>query len=211
MVNTLSVTIGGLQWLDYALAGPRQASEIVTQQKRRYLNPDSRAFTYYGPLLTGFRRAANSTDRSAVLNRVVDKAAQGRVRNRSVAFRSAADGFLRLLPRGATGVPITQAAWQDGPLSVMLRNMIGLRLNDGSKLLVAPYCKEPPLSQDVAELLLHPMDALMPHVLPGATAVVFDTRNVKRYKLHARTNRQRIEATVRAQASQYVRQWDLTA
>lgn len=205
------VTIGGLQWLDYALSGPRQASTLVTQQKRRYLDPSTQAHHYYGPLLAGFRRAASSADRAAVLDRVVAKAWRGKDRKKPVAFRSAADGFLQLLPRKATGVPVTETAWQDGALSVILRHMIGLRLPDGSKMLVAPYCKEPSLSQDVAEILLHIMDTRMGDVLPGATPVVYDTRNSKRYKLHARTNRRQLEATVRAQASQYLRHWSLAA
>lgn len=205
------VTIGGLQWLDYALAGPRRASTMVTEQKRRYLDPTSRAGAYYAPLLAGFRRAASSSDRSDVLDRVVVKAAQGRDRNKPVAYRSAADGFLRLLPRGATGVPVTQAAWQDGKLSVVLRHMIGLRLPDDSKLLVASYCKEPELSHEVADVLLHLMDVLMPQVLPGATALVYDTRHAHRYRMRARTNRQQLDNFIRSMASGYLRHWTLAA
>ncbi|ASR33861.1 hypothetical protein BAY61_01380 [Prauserella marina] len=205
------MTIGGLQWLDYALAGPRRTMAMVTEQKRRYLDPDARAVAYYAPLLAGFRRAVSSPDRSTVLDRVVAKAAQGRELSKPVAYRSASDGFLRLLPRGATGVPVAQAAWRDGDLSIVLRHMLGLRLRDDTKFLVAPYCKKPELSQEVADVLLHLMDALIPEILPGATAVVYDTRHARRYKLGARTNRRSLDALVRSMASGYVRHWHLAA
>jgi hypothetical protein len=210
LVNTTTVDIGGLQWLDYAQAGPRKAMALVTAQKRQYGSRQGVAWATYRPLLSGFRRAVSSTDPAAELDVVVGEAV-AKKDWRGMAYREAVDGFLRLLPRGATGVRATEAAWQEADLRVVLRHLVGLRLDRGDLLIIAPYCKEPPLSQETADVLLYLMELLTERVLPGAQPVVFDTRRGKRYKLNVRTNRDKLDACVRGMAAGYLRQWSLAA
>lgn len=204
------VNIGGLQWLDYAQAGPRKAMSLVREQKRQYLTPQRPAWVSYWPLLSGFRRAVSSPDPAAELARVAGQT--GRTEDwRAAVYRQCAEGFLHLLPRGATGVPAALVTWAESDLRVTLRHLIGLRLRGDEYLVVAPYCKEPPLTQETAEVLLHLMDELIDHILPGATPVVFDTRHARRFRMHRRTNRQQLDAYVKGLAAGYLRQWSLAA
>jgi len=204
------VSIGGLQWLDYVQAGPRRAMTMVTTQKKTYLDPGPGAPAYYGPLHAGFRRALNSVDPAAELDRVVGRAVASNL-GKAKVYRQAADGFLRLLPRGATGVKVAESAWSEAELQVRMHQMLGVRLLTGEQLLVAPYCKEPVLDPESADVLLYLMESQVKQMLPEATPVVFDTRRGRRFKLHRRANRRQLDACARGMAVGYVRQWELAA
>ncbi|TVT21194.1 hypothetical protein FNH05_34085 [Amycolatopsis rhizosphaerae] len=204
------VNIGGLQWLDYAQAGPRKAMSLVREQKRQYLTPQGPAWVSYWPLLSGFRRAVSSPEPAAELERVIAGVA-GKDDWREAVYRQCVQGFLQLLPRGATGVPAARVTWAESDLRVTLRHLIGLRLRNDEYVVVAPYCKEPPLTQETAEVLLHLMEGLIDSILPGATPVVFDTRHGRRFRLHRRTNRNQLDAYIRGLAAGYLRQWSLAA
>ncbi len=125
------VLIGGLQWLDYVQAGPRRAITMVTTQKKTYLDPGPGAPAYYGPLHAGFRRALNSVDPAAELDRVVGRAVASNL-GKAKVYRQAADGFLRLLPRGATGVKVAESAWSEAELQVRMHQMLGVRLPEAT-------------------------------------------------------------------------------
>ncbi len=114
-----TVFIGGLQWLDYVHAGPRKAMSMVAEQKRRYLDPGRYAWFAYGPLLAAFRRALNSPDRERELERVIAWA-EHKGDWRALAYRDAVDGFLRTVPKRATGIPVSEATWAEGKLRVQM-------------------------------------------------------------------------------------------
>jgi hypothetical protein len=152
--------------MDYALAGPRRAVAMAKAHKERYLVPGSMAWVTYKPLLAAMRRAASSPDPRAELDKVV---AWSILKQdwRGPAFRAAANGFLELLPAGATGVKVGEPRWSDGDLTIVARDLIGLRCPDGRLLLVAPYCKEPALDQESADILLYILESVAEDVLPA--------------------------------------------
>jgi hypothetical protein len=207
-----TVFIGGLQWLDYVHAGPRKAMSMVAEQKRRYLDPGRYAWFAYGPLLAAFRRALNSPDRERELERVIAWA-EHKGDWRALAYRDAVDGFLRTVPKRATGIPVSEATWAEGNLRVVFRHMLGVRLHDrnDTRWLLLPYCKGEELTQDSADIVLQMMESLVDPVLPGATPVVLDSRRGKLFKLRANANRATIDACVRGLAVAYERQWALAA
>lgn len=207
-----TVFIGGLQWLDYVHAGPRKAMSMVAEQKRRYLDPDRYAWSAYGPLLAAFRRALNSPDRKSELEHVIAWA-EGKNDWRADAYQEAADGFLRTIPKRATGIHVSTATWAEGNLRIVFRHMLGVRVHDknDTRWLVLPYCKGTALNQGSADIALRMMESFTDVVLSGATPVVLDTRHGRRYRLRANTNRRNVDACVRGLAAAYERQWSLAA
>ncbi|MDQ0378186.1 hypothetical protein [Amycolatopsis thermophila] len=210
MNHTDAARIGGFQFLGFVQAGPRKRAKVVAEQRELYLNPQGPAWIYYGQLFAGFRSALNAPDPRSKLDLVVDRAAAADPA-RGRAYAEARDGFLRLLPRGATGVPSKQPSWRDGELTVELRNMLGLRLRDGKLLYVAPYVKGPELTQDDADVLLYMMEETLEQALPGGTPVVWDVRRAKPFKLRQNTNRQSLGCHVRGQAAAYMVAWRMAA
>ena len=207
---TGGVTIGGLPWLDYVLASPRRAARLAKEHKENYLSTESMAWFPYQPLLSGMRRAVNAVDPRAELDEVV---AWGEMKQdwRAAAYRDSASGFLELLPRRATGVPVVRPVWSEGDLSVVFRSVVGLRLRDDSLMLVAPYVKKAELDRDAAEVVLFIMESVMDQALPGAVPVVWDTRRGKAFKLTKRTNRRNLEVAARGLAAKYLCEWSLVA
>ncbi|OQO88985.1 hypothetical protein B1813_22805 [Saccharomonospora piscinae] len=205
-----SISIGVHPWLDYLLASPVTSATLVTRHKRLYLDPESKGGVAYGPLLAGLRRAVSSPDPQAELEAVVSRT-EAQPGWRGPVYRECAAGFLSLLPRGATGVPVRQAAWIEDGLSVVLRGLVGLRLRLGELQLVLPYCKEPELGQEAANVVLHLMEQMRDDVLPGATPIVYDLRHKKSFKLHGRTNRTTLNVGLLGSVAQYQRQWFLAA
>ncbi|MFB9906806.1 hypothetical protein [Allokutzneria oryzae] len=202
-------SIGGLPWLDYVLATPKQAVGIARAHRQRY-EGNSMAYAMYSPLHAAMRRSLNSVDPRTPLDNVVAWAVQKRDW-RGPAFRKAANGFLDLLPAGATGVRVAQESWTESELTIVLRDLLGIRLTSGKLLLVAPYCKELELHQDAADILLLMMESVLDQALPGATPVVWDTRHGQAFRLHARTNRRILEVAARGLVAKYLREWSLAA
>ena len=64
-------------------------------------------------------------------------------------------------------------AWTDGEIAIVLRNLLGVRRRDGGLLLVAPYVKEPEMTQEPADILLFLMDTMIDEILPDATPVLW--------------------------------------
>lgn len=183
---------------------------MAKTHKERYLGTDSMAWATYSPLFAAMRRAVNSTDPRATLDGVVAWAILKRDW-RGAAFRTAANGFLDLLPVGATGVKVTAPRWSEGDLTIVVRDLLGLRLPNGRFLLVAPYVKDTELDQESADILLYLLESVIDDVLPGATPVVWDTRRGKAFRLNVRTNRHQLDVSVRGLAAKYLREWDLAA
>jgi hypothetical protein len=209
-MTTDRITIGVLPWLDYVVAHPRGRIALVTTQRRRYLEPGGMAWSKYGPLVAGLRRAMNSPTPSTELDSVVNAAA-ARDRGDEVLYRECADGFLAAVPQGATGVKVRERTWAEGDLEVVMRSMIGLRLTDGTLWLVLPYCKGPEVDKDSADVLLCMMESVCDQMLPGGKPVVIDCRRGKMFKLHARTNRRAFDAFARGLGAGYLRHWWLAA
>ncbi|WP_336157061.1 hypothetical protein [Amycolatopsis sp. VC5-11] len=207
MNNEHSAEVGGFQFLDSVVAGPRKLRQVVAAQKELYTSADQPGWIYYGDLYTGLKAAVNSVDPSGTLDKVVRKAAEANDA-RGLAFREASDGFLKLMSKGATGVPVKTARWTDGDLTVVMRRMIGLRQKNGTVLYVAPYVKCEPLDQDGADVLLYLMESVLDQALPGATPVVWDVRRGKAFKLRKNTNRVALDHYVRAQARAYMYMWN---
>lgn len=210
MAEINTAEIGGFQFLDFAVAGPRKSGKVVAEQKRLYLEPQGPAWVYYGELYAGLRRAVNAPDPACVLDTVVDRAAAvDEARGR--AYAEAREGFLRLLPRGASGVPVKTPTWTEGDLTIVMRRMIGLRQRNGTLLYVAPYVKAAPLTQDGADVLLSLMDDLVGTALPGAVPQVWDVRQGEPFKLRRNTNRAALRCHVRGLAAAYMTAWNIAA
>jgi hypothetical protein len=211
-ITAPTVFIGGLQWLDYVHAGPRKAASMVAEQKRRYLDPGRPAWSAYGPLLAAFRRALNSADRRGELDRVIAQVSDAGDW-RAAAYRDAADGFLSVIPRRATGIRVSDATWAEENLRIVFRNLLGVRVHDkaDTRWLVLPYCKADPLTQGSADIVLQMMETFADLVLPGARPVVLDTRRATLFKLRANANRDTLDVYVRGLALAYARQRALAA
>ncbi len=210
MTHPHSVEIGGFQFLDYVVAGPRQSSKVVTDQKELYLGQQGPGWIYYGDLYAGLRAAMSSVDPRAKLGQVVRDAA-ATDENRGRAYSEAVNGFFGLLPKGSTGVPVKSEKWHDDDLTVVMRRMIGIRQRNGKQLYVAPYVKAAPLDQDGADVLLYLLESVLAEALPGATPVVWDLRQGKEFKLRRNANRTALERYVRAQAKAYMYVWNAAA
>ncbi|MFD8498012.1 hypothetical protein [Amycolatopsis sp. NPDC059657] len=210
-MNTNSkVEIGGQPFLDYARATPREAVNLAKQHKERYLSKDSMAWAAYSTLQAAMRRAVNAPDPKVELDKAVAWAA-ARTDWTATAYEECAAGFLKLLPKGATGIRVRTPRWSDGDLTIVVRNLIGLRLRTGEQELVLPYVKEPALDQATADFLLCLMEEVIDQALPGAKPVIWDTRRGKAFRLRANTNRRSLGACLRGLAAKYLREWDLAA
>jgi hypothetical protein len=165
-------------------------------------------------LFGAMRQSLNSPDPRATMDVAVDWA-NARQDWRGPVYRTAADGFLELvakLPgRRPTGVKVRQPQWTEGGLTVSLRNLLGIRLSNGKLLLVAPYCKEPELNQESADILLYILESVVDQALPGATPVLWDVRRGKSFTLHARANRPELDVAVRGLVAKYLTEWGLAA
>lgn len=83
----------------------------------------------YKPLLAAMRRPGSSPAPRAELDKVVARAILKQDWRRPT-FRATATGLLDLLPAGATGVKVTELHWSDGDLTIVARDLIGLRCPD---------------------------------------------------------------------------------
>ncbi|MBE1500356.1 hypothetical protein H4696_007456 [Amycolatopsis lexingtonensis] len=202
--------VGGFQFLDFIVAGPRQSTRVVTDQKERYLGQQGPGWIYYGDLYAGLRVAMGSVNPRAKLEQVVRHAAAAD-ESRGRAYEEAVAGFFRLLPKASTGIPVKLERWQDDDLTVVMRRMIGIRQAGGKQLFVAPYVKATALDQNGADVLLYLMESVLDQALPGATPVVWDLRQGREFKLRRNTNRTALEQHVRAQAKAYMYVWNTAA
>ncbi|MCG8920288.1 hypothetical protein L6E12_31415 [Actinokineospora sp. PR83] len=208
MTAPAEIRIGGLPLLDYALAKPRDAVKLVKEHKRRYLDPTVPAWAYYRHLYIAMRGAANAPNPRDTIDGVVAWAAT-KGDWRQAAYRQAGEGYLRLLAASrGTGVKVNTMQWHDGPLTITLNNLIGLRSRGDKLLIVTPYCKAPELDQQSADLLLQ----IVQEACGGlGTPVLWDTRRGREFKLNARTNRRDLSTAVHGLVAKYLMEWNLAA
>lgn len=202
------VKISAHAFLDYVSSTPQGCVSIVKMQRAMYLDPGSQAYFFYKPILNGLKRAVSSTDADSELEKVVASAGA----RQKLHFEEINDGFLAWWTRvRATGVACQEATWTQENLSVKLHSLIGLRLNDGSKIALLPYVKAPKLTTGAANMVLRILECEIDAVLPDAKPMVLDTRRGVTFKLRANTNRRDLDALLAAEAAKYVTHWKAAA
>ncbi|WP_308258607.1 hypothetical protein [Saccharothrix obliqua] len=207
MVEPVSVT--ALSFTEYVMSGQRGRISIVSGQREVYLGADPWVSGFYNPVRDAMRRAANSPDPEAELDAAVRAATRnGQLR----AFQEVRDGFVPWLraTRG-TGVPVGSAKWASGELTLRVKPHLGLRMPDGSTAVVLTYVKEPPLTQEAANVGLRILQQTLPGTLPGATPLVLDARRGRAFRMGKRTNLAKLDALIAAEAAGYVVHWRMSA
>ncbi|MEU4801232.1 hypothetical protein [Actinosynnema sp. NPDC023587] len=191
------------------MSTPKGCVKIVKAQRNMYNDPSNQGFYGYESIKSAMRRSVTATDPRSVLDRSVAKATV----QMSSHYEAIASGFDAWLRRAkGTGIPAkSETIWTIGNLTITLRHLIGLSLPRAPKVIVLTYVKEPPLTQDSADLLLRIMEHAMPTILLGAVPMVVDTRRGKSFKLRANTNRADLDAVLAAEAAKYVTHWMMAA
>ena len=92
-----------------------------------------------------------------------------------------------------------------------MRPHLGLIAPDGSRAAVMVYVKEPPLTQESANVALRILQQTMDDVLPGATPLVLDARRGQAFRMSRRTNLTKLDALIAAEAAGYVVHWRMSA
>ncbi|GAA3887589.1 hypothetical protein GCM10022243_60490 [Saccharothrix violaceirubra] len=203
------ISVTALSFTEYAMSGQRGRISIVTEQRSIYLATDPWPCGFYNPMRNAMRRAANSTDPDAELDRAVESA---HLNGQERAFLELREGFMPWLrTTRATGVPVAPTRWRAGDLVLKVRPHLGLRLPDGSLGAVLVYMKEAPMSQEAANVGLRILEQTMTDTLPGATALVLDARRGRAFRMAKRTNRTKLDALIAAEAAGYVVHWRMSA
>ncbi|MGM1060549.1 hypothetical protein [Saccharothrix sp. Mg75] len=200
-----AVKVSAAVWLDYVLSPPRKRREMMKAHVRRYLDPQAQAYHYYNTILAAMPRAISSVDPTRVMEECV---AGTREAHQELHYREIAAGFLTWRSRTkGTQVKVNTAAWTHAGLTATLSRLFGLRQPDGSELVILPYLKAEPLTQDAASLILLMMEDMMPDLRPGATAAILDTRRGQLHTLRKNANRRDIRAQLVGEAAGYVAFW----
>jgi hypothetical protein len=209
-VTPISVT--ALSFTEYVMSGQRGRINIVNEQRRIYLSSEHWVAGFYNPMRDAMRRAANSPDPEAELEKAVGVALDHPRAGQLRAFEELKAGFLPwLLETRATGVPTGSARWRAGDLELRVRPHLGLIAPDGSRAAVLVYVKEPPLTQESANVALRVLQQTMDDVLPGATPLVLDARRGQAFRMQRRTNLNKLDALIAAEAAGYVVHWRMSA
>ncbi|MFI9006611.1 hypothetical protein ACIGNX_05170 [Actinosynnema sp. NPDC053489] len=206
------ISVTALSFTEYAMSGQRGRISIVSEQRRVYLAPEQWVAGFYNPMRDAMRRAANSPDPAAELDKAVEEAHRHPRAGQPRAFEELREGFLPwLLATRATGVPTGAARWQAGELALRVRPHLGLRLPDGSRAAVLVYVKEAPLTQEAANVGLRILQQTMADTLPGAVPLVLDARRGRAFRMSRRTNLAKLDALIAAEAAGYVVHWRMSA
>ncbi|RKT52995.1 hypothetical protein [Saccharothrix australiensis] len=207
VVEPVSVT--ALSFTEYVMSGQRGRISIVSEQRDVYLGSDPWVCGFYNPVRDAMRRAANSPDPDAELDRAVRSASRnGQLR----AFEEVRAGFLPWLKATrATGVPVSATRWSAGELSLRVRPHLGLRMPDGSTAAVLVYLKEREMTQESANVGLRILQRTVADTLPGATPLVLDARRGRAFRMAKRTNLAKLDALIAAEAAGYVVHWRMSA
>ncbi|GGP43409.1 hypothetical protein [Saccharothrix coeruleofusca] len=203
------VSVTALSFTEYVMSGQRGRINIVSEQRSIYLTADRWVCGFYNPMRDAMRRAANSPDPEAELDRAVRSASlNGQLR----AFEELRDGFLPWLrSTRATGVPTGTTRWSAGELTLKVRPHLGLLGPDGSTAAVLVYVKEQPMTQEVANVGLRILQHTMPLTLAGAEPLVLDARRGRAFRMSRRTNLAKLDALIAAEAAGYVVHWRMSA
>lgn len=206
------ISVTALSFTEYVMSGQRGRISIVNEQRRIYLSSEHWIAGFYNPMRDAMRRAANSPDPEAELEKAVAVALEHPRAGQLRAFEELRDGFLPwLLETRATGVPTGSARWHAGDLELRVRPHLGLRAPDGSRAAVLVYVKETPLTQESANVALRILQQTMDDVLPDATPLVLDARRGRAFRMSRRTNLAKLDALIAAEAAGYVVHWRMSA
>ena len=206
------ISVTALSFTEYAMSGQRGRISIVSDQRRIYLSSEQWVAGFYNPVRDAMRRAANSPDPAAELEKAVAAAHEHGRSGQARAFEEVREGFVPWLRSArATGVPTGAARWQAGDLTLRVRPHLGLIAPDGSRAAVTVYVKEAPLTQEAANVALRVMQQTMADVLPGAAPLVLDARRGRAFRMSRRTNLAKLDALIAAEAAGYVVHWRMSA
>ncbi|MFJ6674497.1 hypothetical protein ACIQMJ_25635 [Actinosynnema sp. NPDC091369] len=206
------ISVTALSFTEYVMSGQRGRISIVSEQRRIYLSAEQWVAGFYNPMRDAMRRAANSPDPAAELDKVVEAAHRQPRAGQPRAFEELREGFLPWLQATrATGVPTGAARWQAGDLALRVRPHLGLRLPDGSKAAVLVYVKETPMTQEAANVGLRILQQTVADTLPGAVPLVLDARRGRAFRMSRRTNLAKLDALIAAEAAGYVVHWRMSA
>ncbi|MFD1149028.1 hypothetical protein [Saccharothrix hoggarensis] len=206
------ISVTALSFTEYVMSGQRGRISIVSDQRRIYLSPDQWVAGFYNPMRDAMRRAANSPDPAAELEAAVAAAHRLPRPGQPRAFEELREGFLPWLKATrATGVPTAAARWQAGELALRVRPHLGLRMPDGERAAVLVYVKEPPMTQEAANVGLRILQQTTADTLPGATPLLLDARRGRAFRMSRRTNLAKLDALIAAEAAGYVVHWRMSA
>ncbi|QQQ77588.1 hypothetical protein IOD16_03450 [Saccharothrix sp. 6-C] len=210
------ISVTALSFTEYAMSGQRGRISIVSEQRRIYLSSEQWVAGFYNPMRDAMRRAANSPDPAAELDKAVEAAHRQPRAGQPRAYEELREGFLPWLrSTRATGVPTSAAKWRTGDLALRVRPHLGLRMPDGSRAAVLVYVKETPMTQEAANIGLRILQQTMPDTLPGATPevvpLVLDARRGRAFRMSRRTNLAKLDALIAAEAAGYVVHWRMSA
>lgn len=202
------VRISAASFLDYMHSTPRGCIKIVKNQRKMYLDPDSKASYFYEPIRVALRRALNSVTPHQEFGKAIDRCNASQYSH----FVELERGFSKWWRRvKATGIKVTAGAWHAGDLDVTLHNLLGLRHPGDKTEVVLPYLKEIALTPDAANPILRVLEREMADLLPGASPTVLDVRRGSAFKLRRNTNRADLDALLTAEAAKYTAHWHAAA
>lgn len=206
------ISVTALSFTEYVMSGQRGRISIVSEQRRIYLSSEHWVAGFYNPMRDAMRRAANSPDPAAELDKAVEAAHRTPRAGQLRAFEELREGFLPWLrATRATGVPTAAARWQAGDLALRVRPHLGLRLADGSRAAVLVYVKETPMTQEAANVGLRILQQTVHDTVPGAVPLVLDARRGRAFRMSRRTNLAKLDALIAAEAAGYVVHWRMSA
>ncbi|NUT54112.1 MAG: hypothetical protein HOV94_43505 [Saccharothrix sp.] len=206
------ISVTALSFTEYVMSGQRGRINIVTDQRRIYLSTEQWVAGFYNPMRDAMRRAVNSPDPAAELDKAVEAAHLRTRAGQARAFEELREGFLPWLrSTRATGVPTAAARWRTGELALRVRPHLGLRMPDGSRAAVLVYVKEAPMTQEAADVGLRILQQTAADTLPGAVPLVLDARRGRAFRLSRRTNLAKLDALIAAEAAGYVVHWRMSA
>lgn len=206
------ISVTALSFTEYVMSGQRGRINIVSEQRRIYLSSEHWVAGFYNPMRDAMRRAANSPDPAAELEKAVEAAHRGLRAGQPRAFEELREGFVPWLrSTRATGVPTAAARWQAGDLTLRVRPHLGLRFPDGTRAAVLVHVKEAPMTQEAATIALRILQQTVPDTLPGAMPLVLDARRGRAYRMSRRTNLAKLDALIAAEAAGYVVHWRMSA
>ena len=198
------VRISAASFLDYMHSDSQRCIQIVKQQRKMYLDPDSKASSFYEPIRVALRRALNSVTPHQEFSKAIDRARSSQYPH----FIELEAGFNKWWGASkATGLKVAPSGWHSGDLNVTLRNLLGLRHATKKTEVILPYLKDPELTKDAAKPMLRVLEQAMPDLMPGATPRILDLRRGHSFKLRRDTNRADLDALLTAEAAKYTTHW----
>jgi len=101
--------------------------------------------------------------------------------------------------------------WITPDLTVTIRQHVGIWMPDGSVSVVLLYLKQPPLTQDAANVGLRIIETQLAALLADGLPKVLDVRRAKIFALRRNANRGNLDAWLRGEAAGYAAHWAAAA